>query len=303
MIYDCVSFFNELELLEIRLNELDPLVDFFLISEATATHRGNPKPLYFRENEHLFKPWIHKIRYIIVDFPADLEAQCKAGLYKEDIHVHRAPPEGLSLDRARERYQRNAIIKGLINCKDSDIIILCDLDEIPCAKSLQGYHPSQGIRHLQMGSFYYYLNTKVGEWNRPAKILPYSLLKQSTPSIVRESSTPPLENSTGWHYSYMGGAERVTYKIQSFAHPEYDTPATTIEAIEHMIKTRPTTDYTYCNDFPEYVVKNQEQFKKLGFLKKPEIELKETFLPVVLEPPRFPAIPKIISGPYRPACG
>ena len=46
MIYDCFSFFNELDLLEIRLNTLDKVVDKFILAESTLTHTGNPKPLY-----------------------------------------------------------------------------------------------------------------------------------------------------------------------------------------------------------------------------------------------------------------
>ena len=48
-IYDCFKFYNELDLLEIRLNELDPHVDFFVIVEATKTHSGKKKsPSRFR---------------------------------------------------------------------------------------------------------------------------------------------------------------------------------------------------------------------------------------------------------------
>ncbi|MBO9668238.1 MAG: N-acetylglucosaminyltransferase, partial [Bdellovibrio sp.] len=36
-VYDCFSFFNELDLLEIRLNELDSVVDHFVLMEATKT--------------------------------------------------------------------------------------------------------------------------------------------------------------------------------------------------------------------------------------------------------------------------
>ena len=45
MIYDCFCFFNELDLLEIRLNELNPVVDKFVLVEATMTHNGDKKPL------------------------------------------------------------------------------------------------------------------------------------------------------------------------------------------------------------------------------------------------------------------
>ena len=45
MIYDCFSFFNELDLLEIRLNVLKDVVDKFMLVEATKTHMGEPSKL------------------------------------------------------------------------------------------------------------------------------------------------------------------------------------------------------------------------------------------------------------------
>ncbi len=40
MIYDCFTFFNELDLLEIRLNVLRDVVDRFVLVEAGETHTG-----------------------------------------------------------------------------------------------------------------------------------------------------------------------------------------------------------------------------------------------------------------------
>ena len=45
MIYDCFMFFDELDLLEIRMNILDPVVDFFVVTEATTTQMGQPKKM------------------------------------------------------------------------------------------------------------------------------------------------------------------------------------------------------------------------------------------------------------------
>ena len=50
MIYDCFIFFNELDLLEIRLNELNDIVDKFVIVECTETFSKNKKPLYYNVN-------------------------------------------------------------------------------------------------------------------------------------------------------------------------------------------------------------------------------------------------------------
>ena len=44
MIYDCFTFYNELDLLEIRLNVLNDVVDRFVLVEMNKTHMGDDKP-------------------------------------------------------------------------------------------------------------------------------------------------------------------------------------------------------------------------------------------------------------------
>lgn len=55
MIVDCFTFFNEFDILEIRLHEMDPWVDLFVLVESAETFSGNSKPLWFEENQHRFK--------------------------------------------------------------------------------------------------------------------------------------------------------------------------------------------------------------------------------------------------------
>lgn len=66
-IYDCFPFFCELDLLEIRLNILDPYVDYFVIRESNLGFAGNSKKYFFEENKNLFEKFLHKIIYIKVD--------------------------------------------------------------------------------------------------------------------------------------------------------------------------------------------------------------------------------------------
>jgi len=54
-IYDVVTAFNEIQLYDLRINVLDPFVDFFVINECTKTFSGNNKPLFFQDNKELFK--------------------------------------------------------------------------------------------------------------------------------------------------------------------------------------------------------------------------------------------------------
>ena len=70
MLFDCFSFFNELDLLEVRLHELDALVDYFVLVEARRTFQGEPKPLYFADNADRFRRYSGKlIHAVVVNFP------------------------------------------------------------------------------------------------------------------------------------------------------------------------------------------------------------------------------------------
>jgi len=61
MIYDCFMFYENLELLELRLMTLDRVVDRFVIVEMGRTHMNAPKPLHFDNNRHLFEKYLPKI--------------------------------------------------------------------------------------------------------------------------------------------------------------------------------------------------------------------------------------------------
>jgi GT2 family glycosyltransferase/SAM-dependent methyltransferase len=69
-IFDCFIFFNELELLELRFNELNHIVDKFVIVESRYSHTRQPKPLYFEENKQRFTKFLPKVEHVIIDeFP------------------------------------------------------------------------------------------------------------------------------------------------------------------------------------------------------------------------------------------
>ena len=83
-IYDCFIFYNELELLELRLNELDDIVDYFVIIEATETFQGQTKPLYFEQKKEEFSEFEDKIIHHIVDFPDELTDPWEREHYHRD---------------------------------------------------------------------------------------------------------------------------------------------------------------------------------------------------------------------------
>ena len=66
-VIDVFPFFNEIDILEIRLNILEPFVDYFVISESTKAFQGQDKPLYYNENKEKFSKFNHKIIHNIVN--------------------------------------------------------------------------------------------------------------------------------------------------------------------------------------------------------------------------------------------
>ena len=119
-IYDCFQFFNEEDVLDIRLNTLSPFVDYFVIAESIYDHQGNIRELVF--NKKKFNKFLNKIIYKVVkDIP---------------IGVNKKHQGGHSLI---EQYQRNAIMDGLENSNSEDLIIISDVDEIPDLRKLNIY--------------------------------------------------------------------------------------------------------------------------------------------------------------------
>ena len=72
IVVDAFHFFNELEMLQFRLAELNGYVDYFVIVEAKKTHSGIEKELFFENNKYLFEKYLHKIKHVVIDFPDEL---------------------------------------------------------------------------------------------------------------------------------------------------------------------------------------------------------------------------------------
>ena len=105
-VYDCFSFNDENHILEIRLNELNNYVDYFIIVEFGENHQGKPKTKNI--SEKLLNKFQDKIRYYFVE---------NFGKVND--------PHG------RDQYQRNYVKKGLFDAESEDIVIISDIDEIP----------------------------------------------------------------------------------------------------------------------------------------------------------------------------
>lgn len=219
-VFDCFPLFNELDLLELRLNELWDVVDVFVIVEARQSFTGNPKPLCLEENSDRFAKYMPKIRYVIVE----------------------AFPEGMS-NWGKEEYQRNRMMEALSDVAPEDILIMSDLDEIPRAPIVKGI-TEKGIAPgqvfcLSLDWHSFYLNVRLTKkWERQGPRLIraadlrdlYALRRVLAPAptfaknLMRQIKSSKrmgrwlhrvLVPDAGWHFTWMGGSEAVALKGSS----------------------------------------------------------------------------------------
>lgn len=231
-IYDSFLFFNELDLLDIRLNLLNDYIDKFVLVESTVTFSGKSKKLYFNDNKNYFSNYLHKIIHIIVDDTPDnfinLELLNNPNNTKDKIknkifnYINQSSGWNKNENQwGREMYQRESMFNGLIDCNDEDAIIVSDLDEIPNPEEIN--NKTNGVYDFRQKMFYYNLNTlKEENWSGP-KILPYKTLIKSSINDVRQNKiTTNIVNNGGWHLSFMGGENRIIEKIEAYAHQEFN---------------------------------------------------------------------------------
>ena len=287
MIYDCFSFFNELDLLEIRLNVLKDVVDRFVLVEAGETHTGKPKPFYFEENRGRFAAFADRIIYLKIEkFPAGHGAWWN------------------------ENYQRNEIATALADAgaKDDDWILVSDLDEIPDPTVVAKCARQTGVYQFRPTSFGFYLNmldyrtpytwgTKMLScWDmRTAfdgvetyydEFLPEELNSGTTVTKVRRRKVPSSHGGeqvitgAGWHFTCLGGARAVLAKMRAVApHLGFDPddPDLTEESVTELL-AKGQSPGLKMNCFaipvdrrlPEYIRNSIDRYRHLVFEITPE---------------------------------
>ena len=280
MIYDCFTFFNELDLLEIRLNVLKDAVDKFVLVEAGETHTGKSKPCYFKENEARFRLFLDRIIYVKVEsFPKGHDAWWN------------------------ENYQRNEIMRGLEDAQPNDIILISDLDEIPRPEVIKRLARVGGVWRFNHVSFGFYLNfidlrtrnmcgTKMlsymdlstgfdGVETTYNEFLPEDLNQGTTVTKVRRRPFPMsrggerLVRNGGWHFTCLGGAEALLAKMRAVApHHDFDPddPSLNVQKIKVLLsKGQGPALKMNCfgvpldESFPKYILENQPRYSHLLF--------------------------------------
>jgi beta-1,4-mannosyl-glycoprotein beta-1,4-N-acetylglucosaminyltransferase len=202
VIFDCFTFFDELDLLELRLQILAPVVDRFVICEAPFTFRGTPKPLHFQDAIERFAPWREKIVHLVYETPSSSDPW------------------------DNEFGQRNRLIDGLHESGPDDLILIGDCDEIPDPRNVARRPSAKRIlAHRQRFSIGYVNRVSPVVWVGTRAVLRRDIEAYGSINTVRQQ--PDNESETvdgGWHFSSFGGADVMGKKRAAYSHVEYGIP-------------------------------------------------------------------------------
>jgi beta-1,4-mannosyl-glycoprotein beta-1,4-N-acetylglucosaminyltransferase len=272
---DCISYFDEDLLFDLRLNELNNYIDYFIVVESTQTHQGKKKKLNFDIRK--FRKFSKKIIYLVND--------------NLDVDLYSHPDEKIPFngnpDWKREHSQRNYLMKAINNFDKNDCIIISDADEIPRGEIIRKSYKSTKEYYNFVQNFYYYKLNGFIDCNWQGSIMTAKKNIKSPCWLVRNRRSKKkifndfrknikVIKNGGWHFSYLKTPDQIIKKINSFAHREYNVDLLkNLTYIENCIKNsedifkslRPKTHRVNIkkvnldNTYPNYVLKNLDIFR------------------------------------------
>lgn len=247
MIYDCILFNSELDLLEIRLNVLKDVVDKFIIVESRNTHSGREKVPVFPQNVKRF------------------------GDFQIDYRLLRQPGGSRSYEDAVAREQEmRKNCRDILLChdvRDDDIVLMGDLDEVPDPSRLGGLWTVPvrvGMRH-----FYWWLNAEDDkQWNSGTVMMLGHYAKQMPFEMLRVAPGMSVVSDAGWHFSSVGTEAEIVHKLESFLHTEYGSDIGKQVALAHRdkfesIHGQPLRQVAIDSSYPEYLQQNTDRYSHL----------------------------------------
>lgn len=265
-IYDCFTFYNELELLDLHLAELYNHVDKFVIVESTKTFQGNDKSLFLKLHWNRYTKYHDKIIHVIVD-----DSPCSSNAWDN------------------ETFQRDAIMRGLTNANPEDVCIIGDVDEIlrpeivdqlrTCPADIMGFR----VPYFNFKFNYMLVNDPESYtvWTTACRFdilhSPDSFRRArfdlSGLHLNYKDEYIQMYEHAGWHFTYLGDDEFIKNKIRSFSHAElnYDEFLNKInvdDMIARGVGFNPNDPRKFIavaidDYFPKTLVENAEKYKNM----------------------------------------
>lgn len=236
MIIDSFLFFKELDLLEIRLEYLYPIVDKFVIVEAGQSFKGNFKNFNFQDNIKRYSKYLDKIYYFkIEDLHNNKEEFFKyiknsnnkiinKISYFINSHTHY---EKNNLSYLLDTYHRECIHIALNKiCKINDLVLISDLDEIPAYIHLEKFRKRKTLKEpivfIQKEFQFFFNNFSNTLWHGSI-LAEYNFIRNKSINKLRLDSHKfkSIKNS-GYHFTSLGNINFIKNKIENYAHQEFN---------------------------------------------------------------------------------
>ena len=261
-IFDCITFFKENFITNIRFEILKNVVDYFVICESKYDHNGNKKKLNFKLQNLTIKK---KIKYIILEEP--FPTYCKNNW-------------------DRQAYQRDFMLNSITNVKKNDYIFFSDPDEIPNPYILKNFNLKKKYGIFLQNHFVYKFNlfnsfdtpwagTRVCRYGNLYSIdyLRQKILLKNIKKWWRPDKEKNIElfHNAGWHFKDIFNLKDLSLKLKTFAHQEYNNKKFFNLAILKKKITKNKDIYNKGHTYtkidaddllPEYIIKNKKKFKK-----------------------------------------
>lgn len=290
-IFDCIRFFDEKMMLDLRLNILDQYVDYFVIVEQSYTHSGRKKKKNFNIND--YPKFKKKIKYYYLEKePNDLIS------IDNNDEKHAGYQRINSLKR--ENLQYNKLIDGLVDAQPEDLIIVGDCDEIPNLSNVNFETIKNNIILFKQKIYYYKFNLLheslnwfgnkackkknliSPEWLKYIKNKKYPFWRVDTFfSKIKYTNVKIIENG-GWHFTNIKSDKEIYYKLMNYGeHNEFERSGLNENDIKNLIKNKKlyfnhqadktsnkkyssSIDLKFENDvnLPEYLTNNKNEYLK-----------------------------------------
>jgi len=261
-ILDCITFFDDNFMFEIRYNILVNYVDYFVICESLFDHKGNPKKKNFIWKNDYKKD---KIKYFLL---------------KEPFSKNSDPWENQATQR-----------EFLLSCTDfaepDDFIFFSDPDEIPKPEILENFQLKKKYGIFLQDFFNYKFNLfnkyeSPWEGTRVAKkknLKSINFMRQEVKtknlkySFLRFDKEKNIQvfDKAGWHFNNVMTHEKISLKLKTFAHTEFsDNYFSSAENIKDKIdkgmdlfnRGHKYQKVKFDNSFPKFILDNKERYYK-----------------------------------------
>ena len=261
-IFDCITFFDNNFMFELRYNVLKDFVDYFVICESKYDHRGRPKKINFIKKNNYD---LDKVKHVIMENPFPKNT----GIWEN------------------QAIQREFLLSSTEFADPDDYIFFSDPDEIPRPEILINFELKKKYGIFMQKCFNYKFNLynkyeSPWEGSRVCKkkdLKSIDFMRQKIKSknlkysffrFDKEKNIQLFDNA-GWHFNNVLTPKEISLKLKTFAHSEFaPNEFSSEEKIEEKINKKVdlyNRDHKYevvevDSTYPKYFLENLEKYRK-----------------------------------------